>query len=57
MEDKNKKKLYPGDKGYEGGISSTRIYSRGKNVELTTKKDSNGNIEAVFVRDLWLGIF
>ena len=56
MEDK-KKKLYPGDKGYEGGISSTRVYSRGKNVELTTKKDPNGNIEAVFVRDLWLGIF
>lgn len=52
-----KKKLYPGDKGYEGGVTVTRAYSNGKNVEITTKKDANGNVQAVFVRDLWLGIF
>ena len=52
-----KKKLYPGDKGYEGGIFKTRAYSKGKNVEITTVKDSNGNVQAVFVRDLFLGIF
>lgn len=55
MEDK--KKLYPGDVGYKGGVFTTRVYSKGKNLEVTTKKDPNGNIEAVFVRDLWLGIF
>ena len=55
MEDK--KKLSPGDKGYEGGIVTTRAYSRGKNVEITTKKDANGNVQAVFVRNLFLGIF
>ena len=55
--DKEKKKLYPGDKGYQGGVFTTRVYSNGKNVEITTKKDANGNVEAVFVRDLWLGIF
>ena len=55
--EKDKKKLYPGDKGYEGGIFTTRAYSKGKNVEITTKKDANGNVQAVFVRDLFLGIF
>lgn len=55
MEDK--KKLFPGDKGYEGGIFTTRVYSKGKNMEITTKKDANGNVQAVFARDLWLGIF
>ena len=55
MEDK--KKLFPGDKGYEGGTFTTRVYSKGKNLEVTTKKDANGNVQAVFVRNLWLGIF
>lgn len=57
MEDKNEKKLYPGDKGYQGGIFKTRVYSKGKNVEVTTVKDANGNVQAVFVHDLFLGIF
>ena len=57
MFEKDEKKLYPGDKGYKGGVESTRIYSKGKNVEVTTKRNANGDIEAVFVRDLFLGIF
>lgn len=51
------KKPAPGDKDYKGGVVTTRGYSKGKNVEITTKKDANGNVQAVFVRDLWLGIF
>lgn len=57
MMEKEEKKLYPGDKGYKGWTPTTRVYSKGKNVEITTKKDENGNVQAVFVRDLWLGIF
>ena len=53
----NNKRLYPGDKGYPGGVFTTRVYSKGKNVEITTIKDSNGNVQSVFVRDLFLGIF
>ena len=51
------KKYYPGDKEYKGGVTTSRIYSKGKNVEVTTVKDSNGNVQAVFVRDLIIGIF
>ena len=54
---KEEKKLAPGDTGYQGGTFTTRVYSNGKNVEITTKKDPNGNVQAVFVRDLFLGIF
>lgn len=57
FEEKEEKKLYPGDKDYQGGIFKTRVYSNGKNVEITTVKDSNGNVQSVFVRDLFLGIF
>ena len=57
MEEKEEKRLYPGDVGYKGGVFTTRVYSKGKNVEITTVKDSNGNVQSVFVRDLFLGIF
>ena len=53
----NKKKPEPGDKDYQGGIFVTRVYAPGKNIEVTTVKDSNGNVKAAFVRDLFLGIF
>ena len=56
FKEKNKK-ANPGDKDYLGNTTITRVYSNGKNVEITTKKDPNGNVEAVFVRDLFLGIF
>lgn len=57
MFDDRERKPQPGDKDYQGGVFTTRVYSSGKNVEVTTKKDPNGNVEAVFVRDLFLGIF
>lgn len=57
FEKEEKKRAYPGDKDYQGGIFKTRVYSNGKNVEITTVKDPNGNVESVFVRDLFLGIF
>ena len=57
FEEKEEKKLYQRDKDYQGGIFKTRDYSNGKNVEITTVKDPNGNVESVFVRDLFLGIF
>ena len=57
FDNEKKTNLKPGDKGYEGGIFSTRAYAPGKNVEVTTKKGPNGEVEAVFIRDLFLGIF
>ena len=55
MEDKKKQEIKT-DKA-QGGIFTTRVYSPGKNVEVTTVKDSKGDVKAVFVRDLFLGIF
>lgn len=57
MADKEEKRLYPGDKGYKGGIFTTRVYSKGKNIEITTVKDPDGNVVSVYTRDLILGIF
>lgn len=56
FEDKNKKPA-PGDKDYKGGIFTTRAYAPGKNIEIITKKNPNGEVEAVFMHDLILGIF
>ena len=50
-------KLYPGDKGYPGGITSFQVHSKGVHKEVTVSKDSNGNIVGVYARDLFLGIF
>ena len=41
----------------KGGTFTTRVYSDKKNVAVTVKKSPNGNVEAVFVRDLFFGIF
>lgn len=57
MADENNRRLYPGDPGYKGGTFVTRVYQDDKNIEITTKKDADGNIIAIFVRDLFLGIF
>ncbi len=53
----NEKKPQPGDKDYQGGTFTTRVYSPGKNLEITTVKDNNGNVQAVFARELFLGLF
>ena len=57
MKEKEEKRLYPGDVGYQGGVFTTRVYSKGKNVEITTRKDAYGNVTSVSVVDLFLGIF
>ena len=57
MNNKEEKRLYPGDKGYPGGTFTTTVHVNGKNFEITTVKDSNGNVVAVFERELFLGIF
>lgn len=51
------KRLYPGDVGYKGGTFKTTGYVNGKRVEITTVKDPAGNIQAVFTRDLFGGLF
>ena len=51
------KRLYPGDVGYKGGTFKTRVYVDGKSLEITTVKDSDGNVIAVYTRELFLGIF
>lgn len=56
-ENNKEKRLYPGDVGYKGGKFITRAYVNGKNVEITTYKDPDGNVTSVFTRDLIFGIF
>lgn len=41
----------------KGGTFTSRVYSGKKNVAVTVKKSPKGNVESVFVRDLWFGIF
>lgn len=52
-----KKRLYPGDVGYPGGIFHTTVYVDGKAKDVKTVKDPNGNVVAVFVTDKIFGIF
>lgn len=52
-----KKKLCPGDQGYQGGVFYTTVRIDGKIKEVKTIKDSNGNVTYVSVRDSFLGIF
>ena len=57
MKEEKEKRLYPGDAGYKGGIFKTTVHSKGQHIEITTHKDSDGNVTSVYVRDLFLGIF
>ena len=57
MESKEKKRLYPGDVGYPGGIFHTTIYIGGKVKDVRTVKDSNGDVVCVTVTDKIIGIF
>lgn len=52
-----KKKLYPGDDGYPGGVFNTTVYIDGKAKNVRTVKDSDGNVVSVIVTDKILGIF
>ena len=52
-----KKRLYPGDVGYPGGIFNTTVYIDGKAKNVRTVKDPNGNVVSVFITDKILGIF
>lgn len=56
MEDK-KKKLWPGDEGYKGGIFNSTVYIDGKAKNVRTEKDGDGNIVSVIVTDKICGIF
>lgn len=44
-------------KGGQSPITKCRVHYPGKNVEATVHRDANGEPKAVFVRDLFLGIF
>lgn len=52
-----KKRLYPGDVGYQGGIFHSTVYIGGKAKDVKTVKDPNGNVVAVYVTDKIFGIF
>ena len=52
-----KKRLYPGDVGYQGGVFNTTIYVDGKAKNVRTVKDPNGNVVSVFITDKIFGIF
>lgn len=53
----DKKKLYPGDAGYQGGVTHTTIYVDGKAKNVRTVKDAYGNVIYVGVTDKIFGIF
>ena len=53
----DKKRLYPGDVGYPGGIFHTTIIVNGKAKDVRTVKDSNGNVVSVTITDKLFGIF
>ncbi len=48
-----KKKLWPGDPGYEGGIFHTTVMVDGKRSDVRTVKDPNGNPVSVTVTKKW----
>ena len=56
MNDKEKR-LWPGDPGYQGGITHTTVVINGRSKDVRTIKDSNGNPTSVIITDKILGIF
>lgn len=55
--EEEKKKLYPGDVGYQGGEYYTTIYVDGKAKNAHVVKDANGNIVYLGITDKIFGIF
>lgn len=52
-----KKKLYPGDEGYLGGIFHSTVRINGQNKDVRVVKDANGNPVSVLESNKILGIF
>ena len=51
------KKLQPGDKDYPGGITNATVRINGKNYNVRTVKDENGNVISVIQTPKIFGIF
>lgn len=52
-----KKKLYPGDEGYKGGIFHSTVRINGQNKDVKVEKDSEGNIIFMSETNKIFGIF
>ena len=55
--EKEEKKLYPGDKGYQGGAFRSTVVIDGHAKNVYTVKDADGNIRFLSVTDKIFGIF
>ena len=56
-EKKNEERKQPGDVGYKGGVTNTTVRIDGKNYNVRTERDSNGNIISVIQTPKIFGIF
>lgn len=52
-----KKKLYPGDVGYPGGVTETTVFIDGHAKNMRVEKDAYGNVIYVSITDKLFGIF
>lgn len=52
-----KEKLYPGDKGYQGGEFHSTVYIHGRAYDVKTVKDAYGNVVGVYESPKIFGIF
>lgn len=50
-EREEEKRLYPGDKGYKGGVHYTTVWAGNQFKQVRTVTDSNGNPISVIVID------
>ena len=52
-----KKKLYPGDEGYQGGITHSTVRINGINYDTRVERDEDGNpVTVSTTKKIW-GIF
>ena len=54
---KEEKKLQPGDKDFPGGITNATVRVNGKNYNVRTERDANGEIVSVIQTPKIFGIF
>ena len=52
-----KKKLWPGDVGYPGGISHATVIINGQTKDVRTERDAYGDIVSIIATDKIFGIF